>query len=93
MARLISIVQHDDGKCHVFESDARGSASMGESESLAAALVRRPGVTGDVRIAVLYEAVRSARRAGFTREQIAESVARAHIDADAEDARSAEDDA
>lgn len=90
MARTITIIEHDDGKCHVFESYSRSGASMGGADSLAEALVQRPGLSGDVRLAILYQAVRSARRVGFTTEQVNAEVLRALIGADEEDRLSGE---
>lgn len=82
--RTITIVEHESGRCSMLESYGRESSIMGDEESLAVALVRRPGLPAEKRTAILYEAVRSARRAGFTEKQIAEAVARANTDSDAE---------
>jgi hypothetical protein len=84
--RVFTIAAHADGHCSTL--DARGSGSgMGTSENLPIALARCPLLDSKERLALVYEAILTARRVGATVEEVSAVVDHAYVEADAEDAR------
>jgi hypothetical protein len=88
MRRCVTIVEHESGSCSMLTVVHPGTGtSMGSMEGLAAALVRQPGLSTVERLAIIYEAIRSARRMGIAAALVSESVRLAGTDADREEKR------